>query len=118
MPDRPYSQAIRVSGHDLVFCCGQTARHLTTGEVLFKGDAGGQFRQILQNLRSLLEAAGGSLEDVIQLRIFYTRREDIPEVLSIRREYFTRTPYPAVTGIVCGLVHPDMLIEVDAIAAL
>jgi enamine deaminase RidA (YjgF/YER057c/UK114 family) len=113
-----YSQALKVSGGTFVFCSGQTARDPNTNEILCKGDYEGQAHQVFQNLKALLDAAGATCDDVVQLRIYYKDDSFLPRVIAMRDEYFTREPYPAITALVCDLSHPDMLIEMDAIAVI
>jgi len=112
-----YSQAIKASCQELLFCTGQTSRHPETGEILHKGDVEAQARQALENLKAIIEAAGGSLRDVARVGIYYRNKEDMNRVAKIRQEYFPEDP-PASTGIQVDLVDDDLLIEIDAIVAL
>jgi enamine deaminase RidA (YjgF/YER057c/UK114 family) len=115
---RPYSQALRVGGGDLVFCTGLVSKDPTTGEILCLGDVEGQTRIAFDQLRSLMEAAGGSLADIVQLRMYYAKSEYVAAVLAVRSEYITEPPFPAVTSIVSELSDPDLLVEIDAIAVV
>ena len=118
VPGAPYSQAIRVTGGTLLFVAGQVSRDLATGEIVPKGDVEAQARQALSGLKSVLEAAGGTMSDIVQLRCYYKNVEYVPTVTKVRWEYFSQPPFPAVTGIVCDFTRPDMLVEFDAIAVL
>jgi 2-iminobutanoate/2-iminopropanoate deaminase len=118
MANAPYSQGIKVTGGTLVFLTGQTPRDPKTHETVHKGDIEGQTRQALDNLKNLVEAAGATLGDVVQLRVYYKSADYVQPVLKIRREYFTTQPFPTVTGLVCDLTDPDMLIEFEAIAVI
>lgn len=112
-----YSQAIAVTTQRLLFCTGQTSRDPQTGAILHKGDIEGQTRQALENLKAVVEAAGGSLRDVARVGIYYRNKADMNRVAQIRQEYFPVDP-PASTGVEVNLVDDDLLIEIDAIVAL
>ncbi len=112
-----YSQAIKVSCEQLLFCAGQTSRHPQTGEILHKGNVEAQTRQVLENLKAVVEAAGGSFRDVARMGIYYRNKEDMSRVAKIRQEYFPEDP-PASTGFQVDLVDDDLLIEIDLIVAL
>src|SRR5512139_1769320 len=65
----PYSQAIRANG--FVFCAGQTPIDPAAGK-LIEGDVPAQTRQVLQNIGTILEAAGTSLSKVVKTTVFLT----------------------------------------------
>jgi 2-iminobutanoate/2-iminopropanoate deaminase len=111
---RGYSYLTR-SG-DTVFTSGQVARD-EEGEIVGKGDVVAQARKVYENLRSLMEQAGGSLADVICTRTSITQRDHKFAIRPITKEFFPGPNFP--TGamyIVAGLSDPDYLIEVEAIA--
>ncbi len=110
----PYSQAIR-SG-DLLFVSGQIAINPETGEI--SGDsAAGQLKQVVRNLRAILEEAGMSLQNVVKTTVYLRSMEDFQAVNKTYAEYFRAEPPARSTVAVVGLPK-DVLIEVDAIAAL
>jgi enamine deaminase RidA (YjgF/YER057c/UK114 family) len=81
------------------------------------GDITAQTTQAFENLKALVEAAGGTLADVCRLRIYLTTRDHLAPVKEVRRRYL-QEPYPATTVIqVAGLDDPEWLIEVEADAA-
>lgn len=81
---------------------------LETGEI----DA--QARFTFENLRLTMEAAGGSLSDLVQVQIFLTNAEDFAAVNNIYGEYFSK-PYPnRATVIVASLLAPGIRIEIIA----
>ena len=87
---------------------------------LHPGDLKGQMRVIFEQMKKILEMAGGSLDDVIKTVDYITPQAvpEYPETADIRREYF-KGNYPAATGIIVnGLLHKDWLIEVEALAVL
>jgi enamine deaminase RidA (YjgF/YER057c/UK114 family) len=82
------------------------------------GDVAGQTRVIFQKLRAILEAAGGSLEDVVKTTDYMVSREGYRATGDVRREFFGET-FPAATGVVVKeLLGRGVLIEIDAIAVL
>lgn len=111
----PYSQCTRVG--DLLFVSGQVAWD-AQGNVVGKGDVAAQARRCFEQIRSLVAAAGGTLDDVVKVNMYLT---DISHARLIRpvREEFFRAPYPAWTTVaVKDLVQPELLVEIEAIADL
>ena len=87
---------------------------------LHPGDLKGQMRVIFEQMKKILEMAGGSLDDVIKTVDYITPQavSEYPGTADIRRQYL-KSNYPAATGIVVhGLLHKDWLIEVEALAVL
>ncbi|WP_282605440.1 RidA family protein [Pelagibius sp. Alg239-R121] len=75
-----------------------------------------QCRQALFNLENVLKEAGMELADIVKLTFFLVRREDMAPLVEVRKEllYGVR---PAITTVfVAGLVSPDWLVEVEAVA--
>lgn len=105
-----------------VFISGQVAWN-AAGKVVGPGDLRAQFAQVYENLRSLVGDAGGTLEDIVQLRTYLTSRELLPAFFTIRNELypslFPNAQYPTNTLlIVGGLADPDLLLEVEAVAII
>ena len=111
------SQGVKVPSGHIVFASGQTARD-ATGAIVGVGDIRAQTRQTLDNVKAVLEAAGATLEDIVKVQVFITNVEHYADIHAVRSEYF-KSDYPASTMVeVTALVHPDMLIEIDAIAVI
>ena len=101
----------------LVFASGVTARD-RSGAVVGQGDIRKQTEVVLENLKTVLAAAGATLADVVKVTVFVRHMADFDAVQEIRRRYFER-PYPASSLVeVSALADPAMLIEIEAIAAL
>ena len=112
-----FAQCWRVEGaHALLVLSGQ-APISPEGHVV-EGGFEAQARQVFRNLRTVLEQAGGSLDDVVKLTVYLTDMSRLREYSSIRAEYMRGAP-PASTAVgVTALARPDMMIEVEALAAL
>jgi enamine deaminase RidA (YjgF/YER057c/UK114 family) len=105
-----------VRADELVFLSGMTAVDEATGQLVGEGDVVAQTRFIYRKMREVLEAAGGSLDDVVFTRDYVVGTENYAGTAAVRREVFGPT-FPAATGvIVAGLLRPGALIEIDAIA--
>jgi enamine deaminase RidA (YjgF/YER057c/UK114 family) len=72
----------------------------------------------MSNIRSVVEAAGGSMADVIKITCFLTNVADYPAYGKVRVETFPNDPPASSTVIVAGLVRPEFLVEVEAVAHL
>jgi reactive intermediate/imine deaminase len=108
----PYSQAIRI-GYT-VFLSGQIALD-TNGQLVEGVEA--QTHQVIRNLRAVMQAAGGELDDIVKMTLMLADLGDFPKVNEIMATYF-RAPYPArATYQVAGLPR-GARIEVEGIAIL
>ena len=117
-PVGQYSHGIKVRGSALLFIAGQVALD-EHGQLVGHDDIERQTRQVLSNVRKIVEAAGGMMGDIVQVTIYHTNLDRHHETARrVRNEYFT-PPYPAGTLVeVARLADPAYLIEMDAIAAL
>ena len=114
-----FSQIVVASGEKTAFISGQTAwdaqKRIVGGVSLLE-----QARQALRNVQAAIEAAGGTLKDVVALRIYIVnyRAESAEAVGNALREIFPENP-PASTWIgVSALAVPEFLIEIEATAVL
>jgi len=112
---RPYSPALRAG--DWLVVAGQAPVD-ADGNVIGRGDAAAQWRRCLENIRALVEAAGGSMADVVHLGIYVRDMQHHLAHNEIRREFFEE-PYPTATVVgVTSLAGEDWLIEIEALAYL
>jgi reactive intermediate/imine deaminase len=112
-----YSQAVKAEGRRLLFVSGMTARD-KDGNIVGKGDMKAQTRQVLENIKAALEKAGATFDQIVKVTVFITDMSRFKEIHEVRAQYFKEN-YPASTMVqVSGLVSPEMLIEVEAIAVL
>lgn len=110
-----FSPGVKVGAGNLIFVSGQVARN-AAGEIVGQGDIRAQTRQALENVKAVLEAAGARLDDIVKVTVFVTDVTQFAAIHEVRAEYFKRD-YPASTLVeVKGLVSPELLIEIEAIA--
>lgn len=112
------SAGVKVPAGNLVFVSGQVARNVQ-GETVGKGDIKAQTRQVLENIKSVLESAGATFDDVVKVSVFVTNLEEhLAQIHEVRAQYF-KQDYPASTLVeVKALVNKDLLIEMEAIAVI
>lgn len=116
-PLGPYSYGVKVEGGRLLFVSGCVALD-GKGKLVGKGDVTKQTEQVMENLKAVIEAAGGSLADVIKVTNYMRDAREFPKLAEVRARYLT-PPYPASTMIeVSRLIHEDMLVEIEAVAMI
>jgi enamine deaminase RidA (YjgF/YER057c/UK114 family) len=116
-PRPRYSQAIVSEGGKLLFIAGQTASD-KNGNVVGKGDVKAQTRQVFENLKAALEAAGGSLDNLVMTTTYITDRQYREGYNEVRREMYKKDPPTSTLVIVKGLANEDYMIEIAGIAVL
>ena len=115
-----FSQVVIASGRKMVFISGQTAwdarKNIVGGDSVLE-----QARQAFRNLEKAIEGAGGTLRDIVALRIYVVdyQAESATAVGTALREFFPSQNPPASTWIgVSALAVPEFLIEIEATAVL
>jgi reactive intermediate/imine deaminase len=116
-PVANYKMATRMESGRLLYIAGQVARD-ANGEVLGKGDIRAQARQVFQNVRNVLLAAGGDLDDLLKITTYITNIDDFPAVAEIRSSFFSGTLPASTLIVVSRLAQPELLIEVEGMAAI
>jgi enamine deaminase RidA (YjgF/YER057c/UK114 family) len=111
-----YSHVVVVEGRRTVFVSGQLARD-REGNVVGAGDMRAQMRQVGENIKAALEAAGASLADIVKSNTYVTDIEEFFKHVDVRMEYFGALP-TSTTVEVRRLAHPDLLVEVEVIAVV
>jgi enamine deaminase RidA (YjgF/YER057c/UK114 family) len=115
-PPEPYSHAIRCG--ETLYIAGQVAFD-EQNRVVGVGDPRRQAEQVWWNIRLAVEAAGGSLGDVVKVTIFLKDVRHAPAEISVREQLFEPGRFPVCTLVqVANLGLPDLLMEVDAVAVL
>ena len=117
-PSGVFSSGVKVPAGQLVFVSGQVARN-AQGETVGKGDIKAQTRQVLENIKSVLEAAGATMDDVVKVSVFVTNLEEhFSQIHEVRAQYF-KQDYPASTMVeVKALASKELLIEIEAVAVI
>jgi reactive intermediate/imine deaminase len=109
-----YSQAVRVG--NTIWVSGQIPLDPTTKE-LIKGDVEAQVRQVFENLKAIVTAAGASFDDVVKATVFLIDLSHFALVNKVMAEYF-REPYPARAAVGVAALPRGALVEVECIVAL
>ena len=110
----PYSVANRIG--DLVFTAGQTALDPQTNE-LVPGGIQAETRQVLTNIKNVLEAAGTSLEQVVKTTVFLRDMNDFAQMNSVYAEFFPQN-YPARTTVQVVAVPRGGAVEIEVVAVV
>ena len=108
----PYSQAVRAG--NTLYLSGQTPLDPASGE-LVAGDISAQARQVFENLKAVLTAAGASFEQVVRVGIYLTDLGDFAAVNEVMKQYF-REPYPARSTIGVAALPRGAQVEIDMVA--
>jgi 2-iminobutanoate/2-iminopropanoate deaminase len=111
-PVGPYSQAIRAG--DFLFVAGQVPVNPKTGDFV-TGPITVQTQQCMNNIKSILNAAGASFADVVRTTIYLTNIQDFSAVNDAYSNYFDLDP-PARTTIGVAALPKGVAIEIDVIA--
>ena len=117
-PSGHFSQAtmVEASGR-LVFISGMLAKN-ADGVIIGVGDVEAQTRQVCENLKSAVEEAGGTMDDICRVDVYCRNMEHFDLIHKARRDYFA-SPAPASTMVeVTKMTTPDALIEINAIAVV
>ncbi|MGA7305422.1 MAG: RidA family protein [Rhodothermales bacterium] len=110
-----YSRAVKIGNRVVV--TGTTATD-SKGDIVGVGDATKQTRQTIENIKTVLERAGATLADVIRTRMYVTNIDDWEAIGRVHGEYFGDV-MPATTMVeVSRLIHPDMVVEIEAEAVV
>ena len=113
-----YHHYIRVDNpKSLIFLSGQLARD-SDGKLVGPGDMAEQTRQCIRNMRTVLEAAGGSLDDIVSIVVYTTDMRAFKEIVAAREEFFVAKLPTSTIVEVNHLADPGLMIEFQATAAL
>jgi 2-iminobutanoate/2-iminopropanoate deaminase len=109
----PYSQAVKTG--NLMFISGQIPLNPETGD-LVSGSIEDEANQVLKNIKSICEAAGNSLEDIVKITIFLTDLDNFATVNEVMKEHFSE-PYPARATIEVSGLPLGVNVEIEAIVS-
>lgn len=113
-PLAPYSPGVRAG--NTIYVSGVLPL-AADGTLVGAGDAAAQTRAVLEAIKSIVEAGGGGMADIAYCNIFLSDMAHYAAMNGIYREYFPTEP-PARWCIQCGLVKPEFLVEISAVAHL
>jgi 2-iminobutanoate/2-iminopropanoate deaminase len=113
-PIGPYSQAIKSDG--FVYLSGQVALDPKTGE-LVGADIRQQTERVFENIKGILEAAGGNFHHVVKTTVFLKDMNDFAAMNEVYAGYFTAAP-PARSTVQVSRLPKDALVEIEVVAAV
>ena len=113
-----YSHLAKVKNGTPVFIAGQVALD-PSGHLVGAGDLRTQAQQVFENLRSAVEAAGGSFYNIVKLNVYVVDRSHLPQYREVRDQFIDVGNPPASTAVqVAAVFRPEFLIEVEAVAVV
>jgi len=114
-PTPVLSPAVKID--NLVYTSGQVGVKSDTGELAGSGIQE-QTKQIMENIKLLLEAAGSSMDKVIKCLVFITDMKDFQAMNEVYKSYFEKDPPGRSCVQVAALARPELIVEIEAIAIL
>lgn len=112
-PRGPYSHAVRAG--DTIYVSGQVPVDPVSGQVV-AGDIATEARQVLNNIKNILEGCGASLSQVVRCGVFLVNPADFKPMNDVYAEFFGEAKPARTTIIVAALPLPEAKIEIDAVA--
>ncbi len=112
----PYSQGIKLEGLGLIFTAGQIPMDPKTGEIV-SGGIEKETRQVLENVKGVLEEAGSGLSKVVKTTVYLKDMKDFPLMNQVYAEYFKENP-PARTTVQVAELPKGAMIEIEAVAVV
>jgi len=121
IPPAGYSHIAKVNHGTIVYLSGQVASD-ASGKLIGEGNFEAQAEQVFRNLKIAVEAAGGTMADIVKLNIYLVAEVDqaaVPKLRAIRDRHVNAEQPPASTLVVVSrLARPGWLVEIEAVAAL
>ena len=116
-----YSHVAKITGGTLVYIAGQVSAD-ASGQLVGEGNLEAQAEQVFKNLKAAVEAAGGSMADLVRINTYLVAEVDgseVPKLRAVRDRYVNVEKPPASTLVtVTRLARPGWLIEIEAVAAI
>jgi 2-iminobutanoate/2-iminopropanoate deaminase len=112
-----YSHVVSVEGGRMVFVSGQLSRD-AGGNIVGRGDMRAQVRQVGENVRAALAAAGARPGDMVMTTTYVTDIDEYFKHVDVRTEMFGPEPPTSTTVEVRRLSHPDLMVEMNAVAVV
>jgi 2-iminobutanoate/2-iminopropanoate deaminase len=111
----PYSQAIKVTASEILFCSGQLPLDPESGQ-LVTGSYAEQTKRVMDNLKAIIEASGFTMKDVVKTTIYMTNLNAFSDVNSVYQSYFSGD-FPARVTVQVDALPRGAALEIDAIAS-
>lgn len=111
-----YSYAVKKSGTP-VFISGQVALD-GQGKLVGPGDPAAQVEQVFRNLKTVVEACGGTMADIVKTNVYVTDASYRPAIVEARKRWFASEPPASTYVVVSGLAIPELLVEIEAVAMI
>lgn len=112
-PIGPYNQAVQSKGW-MLYTAGQIPLDAKSGEII-GDDIKTQTRKVLENLKAVIEAGGGSLESVVKTTVFLKDMGEFADMNEVYAEFFSNNP-PARSAVQVAKLPKDVKVEIEAIA--
>ena len=116
-----YSHVAKITGGTLVYIAGQVSAD-ASGQLVGEGNLEAQAEQVFKNLKAAVEAAGGSMADLVKINTYLVAEVDgseVPKLRAVRDRYVNVDKPPASTlVVVTRLARPGWLIEIEVVAAI
>jgi enamine deaminase RidA (YjgF/YER057c/UK114 family) len=113
-----YSQGIKVTeAKSILFIAGQVA-YDKDGGPMHRGDFKGQAREAFKAIKALVEAQGGTLDNVVKINTYVTDIRYRADLVPVREEFFGKKGPASTLVAIPALAHPDWMIEIEAIAVV
>ena len=121
MPPVGYSHVAKVHSGTIVYLAGQVSSD-ASGKLIGEGNLEAQAEQVFKNLKAAVEAAGGTMADIIKMNVYLVAevgQDELPKFRAVRDRYVNVEKPPASTlVVVTRLARPGWLIEIEAVAAI
>ena len=114
-PTVGYSHAAKAG--NTLYIAGQVAQDVD-GNLVGRGDFEAQVRQVYENLKNIVQEAGGTLQNIVKMTTFLTHYNYIETYRRVRSQYLPEPCPPNTLLIIDSLALPDYMIEIEAIAVL
>ena len=114
-PTKGYSHVAKAG--NTLYIAGQVAQDVN-GNIVGKGHFETQVRQVHENLKNIVEEAGGTLQNIVKKTTYLTHYSYIETYRSVRNEYFPEPCPPNTLLIIDSLALPEYMIEIEAVAVL
>ena len=112
-----FSAGVKAPAGRTIYVSGQVSMD-AEGDVVGEGDIKRQTETVLEHVKTVVEEAGGGMDDIVKVTVFITDMGLYDEIHEVRRRFFEE-PYPASSMVeVSALIDPRLLIEIEAVAVV